>query len=78
MVVSPEQPRREVSSRVQHGQGKVAQMFTYLLDCYERVAGEERLAPKVSARHRLQNKHECHRAEKFSNNNAKCLEHFFV
>ncbi|XP_052213480.1 ubiquitin conjugation factor E4 B-like isoform X2 [Dreissena polymorpha] len=46
MVLSPDQPRREVSSRVQPGHCKEAQMFTYLLDCYERVAGEERLAPK--------------------------------
>lgn len=47
MMMTPEQPRREVGKKVAQVECKEVEMITYLMDSYERVAQEERMAPKV-------------------------------
>lgn len=46
-MMTPEQPRRELGSKVAQIQCKEVEMMTYLMDSYERVSQEERMAPKV-------------------------------
>ncbi|WAR13927.1 UBE4B-like protein [Mya arenaria] len=46
MMPTPDTPRREFTSKMPQPQCKEVEMVNYLLDSYERVAGEERLAPK--------------------------------
>ena len=47
MMLTPDQPRREFSSKLRPENCKEVDMLNYLFDCYERVAYEERTAPKV-------------------------------
>lgn len=46
MMMTPEQPRREFTCKLQPVKCKEMDMINYLVDSYERVAGEERMAPK--------------------------------
>ena len=45
--MNPDPPRHDVSSKVSQVECKEVHMMTYLMDSYERVAQEERMAPKV-------------------------------
>ena len=47
MMMTPDLPRREFSSKLRPENCKEVDMLNYLFDCYERVAYEERTAPKV-------------------------------
>ena len=47
MLLTPDQPRREFTCKLRPENCKETDMLNYLFDCYERVAYEERTAPKV-------------------------------
>ncbi|XP_053378562.1 ubiquitin conjugation factor E4 B-like [Mercenaria mercenaria] len=46
MLMTPEQPRREFTCKLRPVKCKEVEMINYLVDSYERVAVEERMAPK--------------------------------
>lgn len=46
LLLTPDQPRREFTCKVRPENCKESDMLNYLFDCYERVAYEERTAPK--------------------------------
>lgn len=46
--MSPEHEERKFTSKIQPQKRKEVELINYLLDCYERVAFEERTSPKVS------------------------------
>ena len=47
MLMTPDQPKREFTCKLRPEKCKETDMLNYLFDCYERVAYEERTAPKV-------------------------------
>ena len=47
MLTGAEAPKQEFTAKLPQPQCKEVEMVNYLLESYERVAAEERLAPKV-------------------------------
>ncbi|XP_052828184.1 ubiquitin conjugation factor E4 B isoform X1 [Octopus bimaculoides] len=48
-LMSPEHEERKFTSKIQPQKRKEVELINYLLDCYERVAFEERTSPKKSS-----------------------------